>query len=98
MLLEDKEFCRTWRLSEVPLLDGPFVNSVYIAPHSLTWLEIKEKVVSGDRGVAARIKRGVFTNSLPSIENSSINLSLKWDDVEVYLVINKNGCRILSKK
>jgi len=54
--------------------------------------------VSGNRGVATRIKRGIFMGSLPSIENSFINLLLKWDDVEVDFVIDKDGCRIFSKK
>ena len=98
MLLEDKEFCRTWRLSDIPLLDGPYVDSIYIAPHKLDWLDIKEKVVSGNRGFATRIKKGIFSKSLPSIEKSSIKLSLKWEDVEGELVIDEYGCRIFSKK
>ena len=65
-LLEDKEFCRTWRLSDIPLLNGPYVESLYIPPHNLYWLDIKEKVVSGNRGVATRIKKGIFLESLPS--------------------------------
>ena len=98
LLLEDKEFCRSWRLSDVPLLDGPYVDSVCISPHNLYWLDIEEKVVSGDRGVATRIKQGVFLQSFPSVESSFINLSLIWDHLEVDLVIDGNGCRIFSKK
>jgi len=98
LLLEDKEFCRTWRLSDIPLLDGPYVDSVYSAPHNLYWLDIEEKVVSGDRGFATRIKQGVFLQSFPSVESSSINLSLIWDKLEVDLVIDENGCRIIRKK
>ena len=97
LLLEDKEFCRTWRLDDIPLLDGPYVDSVYIAPHNLYWLDIEEKVVSGNRGVAKRIKQGVFLQSFASFESSSINLSLIWDKLEVDLVIDENGCRIFSK-
>ena len=98
LLLEDKEFCRTWRLSDVPQLDGPYVNSVYIAPHNLYWLDIESKVVSGNRGVATRIKQGIFLQSLPSVASACIKLSLIWDNLEVDLVIDENGCRILSKK
>ena len=97
LLLEDKKCCRSWRLSEIPLLGGPYVNSVYIAPHSLDWLDIKEKVLSANRGFATRVKKGIFMKSLPNIEKSSINLSLKWDDVEVNLLIDENGCRIFKK-
>ena len=98
LLLEDKEFCRTWRLSDIPLLDGPYVNSVYIAPHKLEWLDLKEKVISCNRGVATRIKKGIFLKALPVIQKSFINLTLKWEDIEVDLLIDENGCRIFSKK
>ena len=98
LLLEDQEFCRTWRLSDIPLLDGPYVDSLYIAPHNLDWLDIKEKVVSGNRGVATRIKQGIFMKSLYIIGSSFINLSLEWENVDSDLVINEKGCRILSKK
>ncbi len=98
LLLEDQEFCRTWRLSDIPLLEGPYVDAFYTAPHHLDWLEIKQKALSGNRGFAARIKQGTFLNSLPSLGTSSINLSLKWDDVECKLLIDENGCRIFRKK
>ena len=98
LLLEDKDFCRTWRLTDLPLMDGPYVGSVYIAPHKLYWLDIEEKIVSGNRGVAKRIKQGIFVESFPSVQSSFINLSLIWDKLEVDLVIDKNGCRIFSKK
>ncbi len=98
LLLEDKNFCRTWRLSDIPLLDGPYVDSAYIAPHSLDWLNFQEKVVSGNRGVATRVKQGIFLKSLPNIEKAFINVSLQWEEAEGELVIDENGCRICSKK
>ena len=97
-LIEDKEFCRTWRLSDIPVLDGPYVDSLYISPHNLYWLDVKKKVVSGNRGVATRIKKGIFWESIPFIEDCFINLSLKWEDLEANLVIDQNGCRIFSKR
>ncbi len=98
LLLEDQEFCRTWRLSDIPLIDGPYVDSLYIAPHKLEWLDIKQKVLSGNRGVATRMKKGIFFKTLPRIEHSFIKLSLKWENVDGDLVINENGCRIFAKK
>ena len=97
LLLEDKEICRTWRLIDIPLLDGPYVDSVFIAPHNLYWLDIEEKVVSGNRGVATRIKQGIFLQSSPPQQGSFINLSLIWDKLEVDLVLDETGCRLLSK-
>jgi len=98
LLLEDKECCKTWRLGDIPLLDGPYVDSVCIAPHSINWLDIEEKVVSGNRGVATRIKKGIFLEALPFIDNSFITIPLIWDKLPVDLVIDENGCRIFSQK
>ncbi len=98
LLLEGTEFCQAWRLSEIPLIDGPYVEAVHIAPHKLDWLDIKEKVVSGNRGVAKRIKKGFFVQELPKIKYQLINLSLKWENIEVDLVIDQKGCRLLSTK
>tara|TARA_B100000214_G_scaffold356899_1_gene315913 strand:+ start:164 stop:550 length:387 start_codon:yes stop_codon:yes gene_type:complete len=98
LLLEDKEFCRTWRLSDIPLLNGPCVDSIYIAPHNLDWLDIEEKVLSGDRGFAKRVKKGIFLKSLPTIKKGLINLTLSWEDVDTDLVIDRKGCRIFTKK
>ena len=97
LLIEDREFCRTWRLSDIPLLNGPYVDSVCIAPHKLYWLDIEEKVVSGNRGFATRIKQGIVLKSFPQVEGSSMNLSLIWDKLEVDLVMDENGCKIFSQ-
>ena len=98
LLLEDKQFCRTWRLSDIPLLDGAYVECLALSPHNLYWLDIEKKIVSGNRGFATRVKKGIFFNSLPSHETSFLNLLLQWEDVEANLLIDKNGCKILSKK
>ena len=98
LLLEDRECCRTWRLSNIPFLDGPYVESFYLSPHNLDWLDIKEKVLSGNRGVATRIKKGTFSQSLPVIQNRYINLLIKWEADEVNLVIDKKGFRIFKRK
>ncbi len=98
LLLEDKDFCRTWRLTQIPILDGPYVDARYITPHKLEWLDVREKVVSGNRGIAKRIKKGIFLSALPKIHNGCINLLLNWEDIEVDLLIDINGCRISRKK
>ena len=98
LLLEDKDFCRSWRLSKIPLLNGSYVDCEYIAPHNLYWLEITEKVVSGNRGTATRVKKGIFWESLTSIEKGYVNLSIKWEGVVSELEIDENGCRIFSKR
>ena len=78
-LMEDEKYCRSWRLSEIPYLNGPFVEAIYSSPHTLDWLDVLEKAVSGNRGWAKRIKKGIIFDSLPLVETSSLNLSATWD-------------------
>ena len=98
LLLEDDDFCRTWRLSDIPIVDGSCVNALHINPHKLEWLNIKEKVLSSNRGVVTRVKKGFFWSSLQDIQNSFINLSLQWEYIDVNLVIDKKGCRLVAKQ
>jgi len=60
LLLEAGNACRTWRLMLVPLIDGPLVAAVEIAPHRLAWLEHRSGEVSGGRGYARQIAAGSF--------------------------------------
>tara|TARA_B100000579_G_C22147808_1_gene539533 strand:+ start:192 stop:542 length:351 start_codon:yes stop_codon:yes gene_type:complete len=97
-LLEDNEFCRSWRLSDIPLLDGPYVDCEHIAPHDLYWLDIREKAVSGNRGFATRIKKGIFWESLTPVKTNFIKIPINWDYTESDLLIDENGCRIFTKR
>tara|TARA_Y100001968_G_scaffold292498_1_gene297762 strand:- start:146 stop:313 length:168 start_codon:yes stop_codon:yes gene_type:complete len=54
--------------------------------------------LSDNRGVATRIKKGIFWESLPSIDLDFLNIMLNWEGFEAYLVIDENGCRVCSKK
>ena len=61
------------------------------------WNEIDPEI-TGIETNSTRIKKGIFWEALPSIDNSFINLSMIWDKLEVDLVIDENGCRIFSQK
>ena len=98
LLVEDQQFCRTWRLSEIPLLDGSYVEAVLITPHKLDWLDIPKKVISGNRGVATRVKKGILHSPLLLNGEGYAKLSLIWDDIDAVLVIDKKGCRISRKQ
>jgi hypothetical protein len=60
LLLEGPRACRTWRLVERPLPDGPAVAAHELAPHRLAWLDCVEETVSGGRGIARRVDSGTF--------------------------------------
>ncbi len=98
LLLEDTDFCRSWRLSEIPIIDGSYVSALQINPHRLDWLDIKEKSVSGNRGLATRVKKGIYFKSFQSIKDGFECLSVIWDEISVELILDKHGCKILTQK
>ena len=65
LLLEDHKFCRTWRLSELPPLDGSMQEAIPLPLHKLEWLEKTEGPVSRKRGWAKRIMAGFYIGVLP---------------------------------
>ena len=96
MLLEDGEYCRTWRLSSVPELNGPLVDAIAISPHKLYWLEKDESIVSGGRGWAKRICRGTFLGLLPSSKRDLVSVEIKSTNLRGRLKIVDNLCSITS--
>ena len=96
LLLEDQGFCRTWRLPEVPLVDGPLVEAIPLNPHGLHWLERKESVVSGGRGWAKRILIGNFFGSLPLEIDGFVSIDLISSNLNGQLRLENNSCQIFS--
>ncbi len=60
LLLEEADSCRTWRLAEIPRVDGPPVAATPLPVHRLVWLERLEGEVTGGRGFARRVDAGTY--------------------------------------
>ena len=76
LLLEDGESCRTWRLSSVPLPNGPSLQVIPLPRHRLIWLERTSAAVSGGRGWGRRIVGGAFQGVLPDNPKEPIKVEL----------------------
>ncbi len=96
LLLEDSTDCRSWRLTSIPLLNGPLVEAKAIAPHKLDWLEKEESLVSGGRGWAKQIYRGTFSGSLPLSTNEMLSIDVMSNSFSGRLQIFDSLCRISS--
>ena len=94
LLLEDLNFCRTWRLDSIPILNGERVKALSINPHRLSWLHCIDTEVSGGRGRAQRIYSGVFKGSLPLEVKSSIKLMIFTNKFLGNLEIKDGFCRL----
>ena len=76
LLLEDGESCRTWRLSSVPLPNGPSLQATPLPRHRLIWLERTSAAVSGGRGWGRRIVGGYYHGHLPDNPKERIRVDL----------------------
>jgi len=96
LLLEDVNDCRSWRLSSIPLLNGPLVEAIAISPHKLYWLERDESLVSGGRGWAKQIYRGTFSGSFPVSKSEMLSIEIISTTLKGRLQIADSLCRITS--
>ena len=96
LLLEDRAFCRTWRLTSIPIVNGPVVEAVSIASHKLYWLDRQESFVSGGRGWAKRIVCGIYHGSLRSINMNYLSIEIHSNSLNGQLILRKDSCQIFS--
>jgi len=77
LLLEQSNACETWRLSDIPQLEGPAVVSTQLPDHRLVWLDRLEGEVSGGRGFARRVDNGSYVclNATAAIEKRVVKLT-----------------------
>lgn len=77
LLLEQSDACETWRLSDIPQLEGPAVVATQLPDHRLVWLDRLEGEVSGGRGFARRVESGLYVclNTTAAIEKRVVKLT-----------------------
>ena len=95
LLLEDGYSCRSWRLTEMPELDGPKLQIFSIKPHNLSWLASSGRHVSGNRGYAFPVKKGFFFGELSKIGSRSFQINCVGDLTGI-LEISMNYCCLRS--
>tara|TARA_Y100001968_G_scaffold331877_1_gene388067 strand:+ start:574 stop:981 length:408 start_codon:yes stop_codon:yes gene_type:complete len=96
LLLEEEDVCRTWRLIEMPVLNGPEVQATIAPIHQLKWLEIEKAKISGDRGWAERINSGFYKGDLPRLIELPFCIQLHSEQLIAWLKMENGFCRIQS--
>ena len=96
LLLEHGDSCMTWRLQELPSLDGPPVVASALPLHNLEWLHKKKAVLSRGRGRTRQIMAGSFTGDLIPDQSNRIKLFLKNALLTFALDIQNDQCQFRS--
>tara|TARA_Y100001970_G_scaffold293830_1_gene443639 strand:+ start:22080 stop:22451 length:372 start_codon:yes stop_codon:yes gene_type:complete len=95
-LIEDDKDCLTWELDQLPTMNGKWINLVQKPNHRLIWLERMEHKLSGDRGIAKRIKKGFLFELTSHSKFYLKEYQLINGDIEGIVQITLNSCRFLS--
>ena len=98
LMLEDKLNCRSWRLSEIPMLDGPSVTIIATPSHNLEWLDREYAVLSEGRGIVTRLESGTFIGELPNLEDEYLKIQLNGKTMTGEIEIINSFCRLISIK
>ncbi len=96
LLIEDGLNCRSWRLSQIPQLNGPALKITSIAPHNLSWLDTAGREVSGGRGWASPVSSGFFIGELPQSNDVAFQIKLLGEKLTGTLMISKQQCFLRS--
>ena len=96
LLLEDIHGCRSWRLAQMPSLDGPSQEAIPLSIHRLEWLEIKAGPVSSSRGWARRVLAGIFCGELPKNYSDPVHIQIHSKEIVGNLEIKNFLCKIIS--
>ena len=96
LLLEHQKGCMTWKLSDIPVLGGKEVLAKKAPIHRIEWLEKSDSAVSGGRGWATRLAKGLFLGELSDCEDDPVNVILLGGSISGRLQIKNGLCKILS--
>ena len=89
LLLEQSDACETWRLSDIPQLEGPAVVATQLPDHRLVWLDRLEGEVSGGRGFARRVDSGSYVYLNTASANEERVVELTGETISGVLTITK---------
>ena len=89
LLLEQADACETWRLADIPRVEGPAVAATQLPKHRLIWLDRLEGEVSGGRGFARRVDSGSYVYLNTTSANEERVVELTGETISGVLTITK---------
>jgi len=95
-LIENGKDCLTWKILNLPEIDGIAVDIKDHINHRLIWLSIESKVLSNNRGYVQRIDNGTFILLESNLNKERFSLSLKGNLINGVLKKNGNFCQLFS--
>ena len=95
-LLENGQDCQTWKLLNLPKLNGPSVAIFKHSNHRLIWLTIENKLLTNNRGYVQRVDNGTFTLLGIDLDSNNFTLILKGNYLKGLFKKNGDTCKLIS--
>ena len=91
-LIEMEEDCLTWKLLEVPKIDGLPIEIFQQPNHRLFWLTNEYQVLSRNRGIVRRIDFGLYRIANKKLSKDNFSLILDGNLLNGLLNKEANIC------
>ena len=95
-LLEDEQYCKTWKLLIFPKLDGVSVDIFEHSNHRLVWLTIESKLLTNNRGYVQRVDNGIFKPLGVNLNKNNFSIILQGKCINGLFKKNANLCQLIS--
>tara|TARA_Y100000589_G_scaffold126133_1_gene120207 strand:+ start:102 stop:467 length:366 start_codon:yes stop_codon:yes gene_type:complete len=96
-LVENGRDCLTWKIFEIPLINGPSIEIVKQANHRLIWLYREKYTLSNSRGKVQRTDCGTYYLVEDFLDEDDFSLVLNGEIFKGILKKKFNSCQLISE-
>tara|TARA_B100000945_G_scaffold223313_1_gene180383 strand:+ start:180 stop:542 length:363 start_codon:yes stop_codon:yes gene_type:complete len=96
-LLENGADCLTWKIFEIPKINGSLIKIVKQPNHRLVWLSREKKNLSRERGFVIKIDNGTYSLLQKEINEDNFSLILNGKLLRGVFFKKGNICQLISK-
>ena len=97
-LIENGKDCLTWKIFEIPKINGPLIEIIKQENHRLIWLYREKYTLSNMRGEVQRTDYGTYDVVGDSLDEENFSLVLNGNILNGILKKKLNLCQLISEK
>ena len=95
-LIENGRDCLTWKIFEIPKINGPSIEIIKQENHRLIWLYREKYTLSNERGKVKRIDYGTYYLDGDLLDEEDFSLVLNGNILNGILKKKFNLCQLIS--
>ena len=96
-LVENGRDCLTWKIFEIPLINGPSIQIIKQVNHRLIWLYREKYTLSKERGKVQRKDYGFYEIVGGLLDSDDFSLRLNGKILNGIFKKKCNSCQIISE-